>query len=229
MSLKQKIDIDETPSSRGDLTRENLVKTAMKIFARDGFDAASTRTIADEAGVNQALISYHFRNKRGLYLAVFEYIVKDMNSKMGAPMAALKALIKDENAGDELINNVLFAFCDNAIDLLVQEEMTDVAKLILREQQTPTEAFDIIYDGFMVLVISLISNLIGRLRPDFSGEDLKIKTIIMFSQVVAIRAGRSAIMRFLDWENIGSNEAQKLKNQLRENFKLFVEYGGRDA
>ena len=229
MSLKQKIDIDETPSSRGDLTRENLVKTAMKIFARDGFDAASTRTIADEAGVNQALISYHFRNKRGLYLAVFEFIVKDMNSKMGAPMAALKALIKDENAGDELINNVLFAFCDNAIDLLVQEEMTDVAKLILREQQTPTEAFDIIYDGFMVLVISLISNLIGRLRPDFSGEDLKIKTIIMFSQVVAIRAGRSAIMRFLDWENIGSNEAQKLKNQLRENFKLFVEYGGRDA
>ena len=229
MSLKQKIDIDETPSSRGDLTRENLVKTAMKIFARDGFDAASTRTIADEAGVNQALISYHFRNKRGLYLAVFEFIVKDMNSKMGAPMAALKALIEDENANDELINNVLFAFCDNAIDLLVQEEMTDVAKLILREQQTPTEAFDIIYDGFMVLVISLISNLIGRLRPDFSGEDLKIKTIIMFSQVVAIRAGRSAIMRFLDWENIGSNEAQKLKNQLRENFKLFVEYGGRDA
>ena len=229
MSLKQKIDIDETPSSRGDLTRENLVKTAMKIFARDGFDAASTRTIADEAGVNQALISYHFRNKRGLYLAVFEFIVKDMNSKMGAPMAALKALIADENAGDELINNVLFAFCDNAIDLLVQEEMTDVAKLILREQQTPTEAFDIIYDGFMVLVISLISNLIGRLRPDFSGEDLKIKTIIMFSQVVAIRAGRSAIMRFLDWENIGPNEAQKLKNQLRENFKLFVEYGGRDA
>lgn len=229
MSLKQKIDMDETPSSRGDLTRENLVKTAMKIFARDGFDAASTRTIADEAGVNQALISYHFRNKRGLYLAVFEFIVKDMNSKMGAPMAALKALIKDENANDELINNVLFAFCDNAIDLLVQEEMTDVAKLILREQQTPTEAFDIIYDGFMVLVISLISNLIGRLRPDFSGEDLKIKTIIMFSQVVAIRAGRSAIMRFLDWENIGPNEAQKLKNQLRENFKLFVEYGGRDA
>ncbi len=229
MSLKQKIDIDETPSSRGDLTRENLVKTAMKIFARDGFDAASTRTIADEAGVNQALISYHFRNKRGLYMAVFEYIVKDMNSKMGAPMAALQALIKDENANDELINNVLFAFCDNAIDLLVQEEMTDVAKLILREQQTPTEAFDIIYDGFMVLVISLISNLIGRLRPDFSGEDLKIKTIIIFSQVVAIRAGRSAIMRFLDWENIGPNEAQKLKNQLRENFKLFVEYGGRDA
>ena len=41
MSLKQKIDIDETPSSRGDLTRENLVKTAMKIFARDGFDAVS--------------------------------------------------------------------------------------------------------------------------------------------------------------------------------------------
>lgn len=229
MSLKQKIDMDETPSSRGDLTRENLVKTAMKIFARDGFDAASTRTIADEAGVNQALISYHFRNKNGLYLAVFEYIVQMMQSQFGAGMQVLNALIKDPNASDDLIKGALLNFCDGSIDILVSEEMTDKAKLILREQQTPTEAFDIVYDGFMGPLINNIAALVGRLRPDFTGEDLKIKAVTMFSQVIALRAARSTINRFLGWDNIGQSEAQKLKTQIRENFKLFVDHGGRDA
>lgn len=229
MSVKQKKELDETPNTRGDLTRENLVKSAMRIFARDGFDAASTRTIADDAGVNQALISYHFRNKNGLYLAVFENIVKIMRLNMGNSLDALQGLIQSENADEELVKSLLFAFCDNAIDVLVNDEMNDIAKLILREQQTPTEAFDIIYDGFMVHVVNSVCNLVGRLRPDFKGEDLKIKTITMFTQVVAMRAGRATIMRYLGWDKIGKQESQKLKNQIRESFNIYVEYGGRNA
>lgn len=229
MSVKQKKELDETPNTRGDLTRENLVKSAMRIFARDGFDAASTRTIADDAGVNQALISYHFRNKNGLYLAVFENIVKIMRLNMGNSLDALQGLIQSENADEELVKSLLFAFCDNAIDVLVNDEMNDIAKLVLREQQAPTEAFDIIYDGFMVHVINSVGSLVGRLRPDFKGEDLKIKTITMFTQVVAMRAGRATIMRYLGWDKIGKQEAQKLKNQIRESFNIYVEYGGRNA
>src|SRR5574337_968183 len=61
-------------STRGDHTREVLVDAAIEIFGRDGFRAASTRSIADAAGVNQALIGYHFGGKPGLYLAAFERI-----------------------------------------------------------------------------------------------------------------------------------------------------------
>ncbi|HET6470821.1 MAG TPA: TetR family transcriptional regulator, partial [Pseudomonadales bacterium] len=43
-------------STRGDQTREALIDAAIEIFGRDGFRAASTRSIADAAGVNQALI-----------------------------------------------------------------------------------------------------------------------------------------------------------------------------
>jgi len=70
--------------SRGKETRESLVLSALEIFGRNGFEAASTRDIADKAGANQALINYHFKGKQGLYLAVFEHIAHQMSNGVGA-------------------------------------------------------------------------------------------------------------------------------------------------
>jgi AcrR family transcriptional regulator len=44
-----------------------ILTAAREIFAEQGYDAASTREIAERAEVNQAMIHYYFRNKRGLY------------------------------------------------------------------------------------------------------------------------------------------------------------------
>ncbi|MCR0984855.1 TetR/AcrR family transcriptional regulator [Roseomonas populi] len=48
------------------------MNAAEKIFGEHGFDGASMREIAQCAGVAQALLHYHFRNKEALYEAVFE-------------------------------------------------------------------------------------------------------------------------------------------------------------
>ena len=58
-------------SDRGNASRDALIRAGLRVFSRIGFDAARTRDIAVEAGVNQALIAYHFGGKRGLYLAIF--------------------------------------------------------------------------------------------------------------------------------------------------------------
>lgn len=42
----------------------------MRLFAERGFDAVPIGAVAAEAGVNKALISYHFGGKRGLYRAI---------------------------------------------------------------------------------------------------------------------------------------------------------------
>ncbi|MFT7177522.1 MAG: AcrR family transcriptional regulator, partial [Halioglobus sp.] len=72
----------QTPTNRGEKTREALLTAAMDAFGRAGFDAASNRAIADSAGVNQALIGYHFGGKRGLYLAMFEHISEQMQLEL---------------------------------------------------------------------------------------------------------------------------------------------------
>lgn len=53
-----------------DLTREALKGAAREVFARHGFDGARTREIAELAGANKAMISYHFGGKSGLFTAV---------------------------------------------------------------------------------------------------------------------------------------------------------------
>jgi AcrR family transcriptional regulator len=50
--------------------REQLLATALEVFARQGFHAASMNDIADAAGVTKPVLYQHFDSKRELYLAL---------------------------------------------------------------------------------------------------------------------------------------------------------------
>ena len=58
----------------------------MELAAERGWDAVTTRQIAERAGVNQALIHYHFGSKEGLLHAAFDVALRGM---FAAPMEAL--------------------------------------------------------------------------------------------------------------------------------------------
>jgi AcrR family transcriptional regulator len=49
-----------------------ILSTAERLFSTKGFDGTSVRDIADEAGVNIAMISYYFGSKEKLMEALFE-------------------------------------------------------------------------------------------------------------------------------------------------------------
>ena len=51
-------------------TRSAVLKAARTVFARRGFEGASTREVAEVAGVNNAMIYYHFKDKNELYRSV---------------------------------------------------------------------------------------------------------------------------------------------------------------
>lgn len=53
-------------------TKERILIAATSLFASKGFEGTSVRDIAGAAQVNLASINYHFENKTGLYLSVFE-------------------------------------------------------------------------------------------------------------------------------------------------------------
>jgi len=48
-------------------TEEKIMEAARNIFTRKGFAAARTRDIAEEAGINLALLNYYFRSKQKLF------------------------------------------------------------------------------------------------------------------------------------------------------------------
>lgn len=56
----------------GSDSRETLLQAAKKVFANKGYDGATVKDLADAAGVNISLISYHFGGKENLYKTCLE-------------------------------------------------------------------------------------------------------------------------------------------------------------
>ncbi len=48
-------------------TEEKIKEAAKRVFTRKGFAATRTRDIAEESGINLALINYYFRSKQNLF------------------------------------------------------------------------------------------------------------------------------------------------------------------
>ncbi len=53
--------------SRTSDSRERILDAATLHFSEHGYEGARTQAIADEAGVNKAMLYYHFRDKEHLY------------------------------------------------------------------------------------------------------------------------------------------------------------------
>jgi TetR/AcrR family transcriptional regulator len=70
-------------------TREALINAATELFAERGFDGAKIDAIARRAGVNKAMVSYHFAGKQGLYAVIFERDLAWVHDQFGAIDAAL--------------------------------------------------------------------------------------------------------------------------------------------
>jgi TetR/AcrR family transcriptional regulator len=66
--------LERRPQQRSVETRERLVDAALQEFASHGFDGATTRGIAQRAGVALAALPYHFTTKEALWRAAADRI-----------------------------------------------------------------------------------------------------------------------------------------------------------
>lgn len=55
-------------------TEQRILAAAKKIFLSKGLDGARMQDIADEAGINKAMLHYYFRSKDKLFETIFEEI-----------------------------------------------------------------------------------------------------------------------------------------------------------
>jgi AcrR family transcriptional regulator len=63
--------------------KENILKAALELFAKDGYNATATSRIAKKAGVSEGLIFRHFKNKKGLLAAIMDDVELRISQLMG--------------------------------------------------------------------------------------------------------------------------------------------------
>ncbi|HEY4307510.1 MAG TPA: TetR/AcrR family transcriptional regulator [Gemmatimonadaceae bacterium] len=79
-------DKDNAPVDTADLdanTETKILDAAHAVFLRVGTAGARMQEIADEAGVNKALLHYYFRNKERLAAGVFERVARGLFARLG--------------------------------------------------------------------------------------------------------------------------------------------------
>lgn len=79
-------------------TEDKILRAASKVFTEKGFSGTRTRDIADEAGINLALLNYYFRSKEKLF-------EKIMFEKMQQMFGTILPILTDEKTSlDEKID-----------------------------------------------------------------------------------------------------------------------------
>ena len=53
-------------------TKQRIIQAAAQAFGKMGYDGATTRAIAEAAGVNEVTLFRHFGNKKNLYVAMID-------------------------------------------------------------------------------------------------------------------------------------------------------------
>ena len=99
-----------------------IIETAEKLFADKGFKGTSVRDIAEEAGINVAMISYYFGSKEQLMEAIFEV-------RIGSVQMRLEDLLKDDSMTPIQKINMLI---DEHVERVSQKE--SFYKIMITEQ-----------------------------------------------------------------------------------------------
>jgi len=113
-------EIETTGIETAESTEERIFEAARKVFARKGRDGTPRQEIADEAGINRALLHYYFRSKQGLFEAVFEYMFEQY-------MRSFDAVLEP----GQPFSHLLRRFIDHYIDYAIEHE--DMIRLMMGE------------------------------------------------------------------------------------------------
>ncbi len=68
--------LEDGPKTRQE-RKVHILEAAWNVVNRDGYEGATTRTIAEEAGVNIAMLNYYFGSKETLLIELLDYTARN--------------------------------------------------------------------------------------------------------------------------------------------------------
>jgi AcrR family transcriptional regulator len=204
---------------RGEETRARIVLAALKLFGEYGFEGASTRDIAKNAGVNAPALQYYFDNKEGVYFACVEHIVARVWEHMSEVIDNAERTVIAES-GDSALLEVFCAIQEKLAEFLVTSRDTQDWRLFMARQQAglgPAAGFQIVYELFSKRVFSVAGAIVGRLlgRPADDDETL-IHTTALLGQLTVFQVSRRTALTVLRWETINAKQLAVIKRIIRE-------------
>ena len=203
---------------RGEDTRRRILETALALFSAEGFDGASTRAIAEQAGVNLPAIQYYFGSKEGLYYAAIAHIGEQATQAIGPIAARVHDALDGGAPSRAQLVNLLCELVDTLVTLFLDDSLPERESrslFVSRVEVEHTAALDPLSEIMRQLVMVPSSALIGRLvdRPA-EDEQVVLRTLMILGQA-KIFCSRS-VVRALKWNTIGEIRVHAVKSLVNQ-------------
>lgn len=201
-----------TPSLGGQShdTRARMIEAAIEVFGSVGYDGATTRQLAERAGVNQAAIPYHFGGKRELYVAAAQAIADYMRSRIEPLIDELRTASVDPVGH---IDAVVMRFFQV---IAGDEEPEAWTVFFVRCERDADDAFRIIYyqsvARFQAALIAEVAAATGRSPDD---EDLKVRVAVVLGAISNFRTLRNVMLSSLGWDTFDAERKRTVETAVR--------------
>lgn len=153
----------------GEKTRAQLVEAASELFATQGIEGVSIRSINTQAGLAAAAVHYHFRSKDGILDAVLERegaAVRQEISDLADRLLERKAKPTTRQLVDTLATPYL--------NLIEREPVRGVRWLKIVAQLIAAQDPRVGTDGEVGIVSAKVNELLHRRYPVIADEELDV-------------------------------------------------------
>ncbi len=204
-----------------DDAKKRLVAAGLAIFARHGYEGASTRMLASAAKVNLAAIPYYFGGKEGLYHAVVRSIVEYGKTMIFPELEKVRKRLEAGNPSRGELLEMLESLTGNYVNLATNDETPHIAPIMFQEQLHPTKAFQIFYDEMLKHEHKVCSSLVAKLLklPPDSKEAI-IHAHAILGQVMIFLAGRALILKRLGTSKFSKKDAELIRQTLKQHIRM---------
>lgn len=191
---------------RGEETRARIIAAALRLFGERGFDGASTREIAAEAGVNAPALQYYFNNKEGVYVACIEHIITRAWEQIGDAVASAEAVLANSRASDAELIDAYLTVMSGIVSFVHESPESRGWRLFMAREQVglgPEVGFTVMNERMNLRVFGVTSSIIGRLLGRAPNDEVTmIRTFALNGQALMFRVMRRAVLEALHWDTI---------------------------
>jgi len=209
-------------TKKQNISKNKIIKSAIVLFANNGFDSTSTREICKQAGVNLSLIPYYFGNKDGLYIDIIESIV-DYGLISLKEEIELANNVRTMNS-DEKINlfkNLLWKYTD----FLYSENVpSSFVILMIKEQAVSNSKFSKIYSQKInVLYDALRKILAAILNKKNSDKFIVFQVSSIIGQILGYKIIQRQTLDALNQDLYTKDDLKVIKNLVFSYVNDFVD------
>ncbi|MDY7533576.1 CerR family C-terminal domain-containing protein [Pseudomonas sp. Bout1] len=201
---------------RGEETRARIVEAAVVVFGERGYDGASTRDIANAAGVNAPAIQYYFDAKEGVYLACVEHLITLLWRKMAPSVEAAESALADAEVNDQALIDVSLGILGTVVSTIQDSPQTTAWRAFMDRHQAglcPESATMAFEERFKSRIANVIRLLIARLAGlAVDDERTVIHSMALFTQGLAFRVQKPKLLSALNWTEVNQKEMELVRD-----------------